>query len=570
VPTFTITETHEPASFVPGGTGQITLNVNNTSIAAVTSGGSAYPVTITDVLPNGLTYASISSPAGDWSCSGTSTVTCTNADVVAGGDSYGTLVLNLNVSNTATGGNNPTQVSEGPPGSFGSPTGLSAADNIPVASPPVLSVVEGNTGTFTQGVTGGTLTVTVSNTGPATSSTGGTTTVTETLPNGYTSSSISGISWSCSGTSSITCTSTQAVAGGADFFPINIVVNVPSDASNSTVTNAATASGGGASASVNSGTVSFPVVQVPTSMTTVISSQSAAINTAFGTVLSVTVKDAGGNPVSGVNVTFTAPSSGASGLFSNTTNVIVVTTNSVGVASAGLFTANTAAGGYNVAATVTGLAPVNFSLTNILVAATHFSVSAPASATSGQSFSFTVTALDAANNTATGYNGTVHFASSDGAAVLPSNSTLTAGSKTFSATLATAGNRTITATDTVSSSVTGASGLINVLPACTQVTAFTVFASGPVYNRGTKLFYETVTITNTGGAAIQGPIELVFNGLPGGLTLVNSTGTAPNGSPYLTLASSLASRASASVTAQFSNPSNVPIPISITLFSGVF
>ncbi|HMF23721.1 MAG TPA: hypothetical protein VKG24_16555, partial [Pseudolabrys sp.] len=79
--------------------------------------------------------------------------------------------------------------------------------------------------------------------------------------------------------------------------------------------------------------------------------------------------------------------------------------------------------------------------------ATHFAVSAPASATGGTAFSFTVTALTASNNVATGYSGTVHFTSSDGAATLPANATLTNGVGTFSATLKTAGTQTIAATD---------------------------------------------------------------------------------------------------------------------------
>src|SRR5438046_9190220 len=41
--------------------------------------------------------------------------------------------------------------------------------------------------------------------------------------------------------------------------------------------------------------------------------QSATINTAFAAPLVATVKDAGGNPVASVTVTFTAPGSGASG-----------------------------------------------------------------------------------------------------------------------------------------------------------------------------------------------------------------------------------------------------------------
>jgi len=92
--------------------------------------------------------------------------------------------------------------------------------------------------------------------------------------------------------------------------------------------------------------------------------------------------------------------------------------------------------------------------------ATHFSVSAPASATAVSAFAFTVTALDQFNNTATSYAGTVHFTSTDVGAVLPANSTLTNGTGTFSATLNTGGNQTITATDTVTSSITGTSNTI--------------------------------------------------------------------------------------------------------------
>src|SRR6266571_2504269 len=90
--------------------------------------------------------------------------------------------------------------------------------------------------------------------------------------------------------------------------------------------------------------------------------------------------------------------------------------------------------------------------------ATHFTLAAPASATSGVAFSFTVTAQDQFNNPATGYSGTVHFTSSDAQAALPGNYTFTAGdagTHTFSATLKTAGTQSITATDTASGTITG-------------------------------------------------------------------------------------------------------------------
>jgi hypothetical protein len=75
------------------------------------------------------------------------------------------------------------------------------------------------------------------------------------------------------------------------------------------------------------------------------------------------VRDAGSNPLAGVNVTFTAPGSGASGLFSNSTTTIVVATNASGIAAAP-FTANATAGGPYTVSAATGGLNVTFALTN--------------------------------------------------------------------------------------------------------------------------------------------------------------------------------------------------------------
>src|SRR5207249_2939322 len=96
---------------------------------------------------------------------------------------------------------------------------------------------------------------------------------------------------------------------------------------------------------------------------------------------------------------------------------------------------------------------------------------------------------DPFNNIAPGYAGTVHFTSSDGAATLPANSTLTSGTGSFSATLRTAGNQTITATDTVSSSITGTSNTIAVSAA--SATHFAV--STPASATAGSAFTFTVT-----------------------------------------------------------------------------
>lgn len=95
-------------------------------------------------------------------------------------------------------------------------------------------------------------------------------------------------------------------------------------------------------------------------------------------------------------------------------------------------------------------------------AATHFALTAPAAATAGTPITLTVVALDSLNQTATGYSGTVHLTSSDPQAVLSGDSTLTNGTKGFSETFGTAGNQTISATDTVSSAIAGVSSPIQV------------------------------------------------------------------------------------------------------------
>jgi hypothetical protein len=92
--------------------------------------------------------------------------------------------------------------------------------------------------------------------------------------------------------------------------------------------------------------------------------------------------------------------------------------------------------------------------------ASTLAVSAPASVSAGSQFSVTVTAKDPFGNTALGYTGTVHFDSSDPAAVLPADYTFTGadgGNHTFTDefSLQHTGSKTINATDTVTPSING-------------------------------------------------------------------------------------------------------------------
>jgi len=95
--------------------------------------------------------------------------------------------------------------------------------------------------------------------------------------------------------------------------------------------------------------------------------QTATVGTAFTNSLVATVTT-NGTPTSGLSVTFTAPSSGASGLFADGGSPAITdteTTDSSGNATSTIFTANSTAGTYNVSASVSGAAsPATFGLTN--------------------------------------------------------------------------------------------------------------------------------------------------------------------------------------------------------------
>src|SRR5207249_2124768 len=102
------------------------------------------------------------------------------------------------------------------------------------------------------------------------------------------------------------------------------------------------------------------------------------------------------------------------------------------------------------------------------------------------------------NNTATGYGGTAHFTSSDGQAVLSNDSTLSNGTGSFSATLKTAGNQTLTATDTSNSSITGTSNTIAV--AAQAHADLRDNASGPASGQEGDSFTYNISMKNNGPA----------------------------------------------------------------------
>lgn len=99
---------------------------------------------------------------------------------------------------------------------------------------------------FTQGDSGDTFTITVSNAGQ--SATSGTVTVNDLLPPSLTATAMSGTGWSCN-VGTVSCTRNDALAAGSSYLAITLTVSVANDAP-ILVTNTATVSGGGEAANV--------------------------------------------------------------------------------------------------------------------------------------------------------------------------------------------------------------------------------------------------------------------------------------------------------------------------------
>ncbi|WP_312515715.1 ExeM/NucH family extracellular endonuclease [Massilia sp.] len=111
---------------------------------------------------------------------------------------------------------------------------------------------------------------------------------------------------------------------------------------------------------------------------------------------------------------------------------------------------------------------------------------------------------------------------------------------------------------------------LNLTPAFSDVTgSVKVAIGGMTLNRVTGKYSGSVTITNTGGAALAGPLQLVLQGLPEGVLLDNRSGM-QGGAPYLTLPAGLAAGATVTINTTFTNAAKRSITYTPQLVSGSF
>jgi uncharacterized repeat protein (TIGR01451 family) len=218
-----------------------TLSVSNAG-----NGPTTGLVHVSDTLPTGLApTAADSGTINGWSVSTNGqTITATRSDALASGASYPALTLTVSVANDA-----PTSVTNTVVVSGGGETNTandSASDPTTIVDAADLTITKSHTGSFRQGDTAYTYTLTVANVGPG--PTTSLVTVTDILPAGLTptaadTGTISGWSVSVSG-QTITATRSDLLAAGGNYPPLAVVVAVAPLAAPS-VTNNATVAGGG-------------------------------------------------------------------------------------------------------------------------------------------------------------------------------------------------------------------------------------------------------------------------------------------------------------------------------------
>jgi hypothetical protein len=243
--------------------------------------------------------------------------------------------------------------------------------------------------------------------------------------------------------------------------------------------------------------------------------QTATVNTQFGTLLTATIEDQFGNPVlvGGSSITFTAPTSGASGTFANSTATTIGTTNASGVATATAFTANVTSGSYFVTATSGGLTGDQFTETNVAGAASQIVPTGGANQNASVGTAFTsplaATIEDSHGNPVLTANTSVTFtAPASGASGTFANGTITTAALTNAAGVATSSTFTANAT----------TGSFVVTPSSTTLTPTTFLETNVT---------AAAKVVVTGGIGQSTTVGTAFG------TLITATVEDSGGSPVL-------------------------------------
>jgi hypothetical protein len=214
--------------------------------------GAAIAAMLNDPLPGtGINWSISPAYNGPGTCaitgaSGSQMLACNYGDVAGGGLTFVHITSGAPASSCTAYSNTATLSATN--------QGLLQASATTTVQCPGLSISKTHAGNLTQGQTGATYTVMVSEqvgTGP----TFGTVTVTENLPAGLTLASMSGAGWTCPGTAANNCTRSDVLAAGASYPAITVTVNVASNAGSPLLNSVSVSGGGSPGASASDSTV---------------------------------------------------------------------------------------------------------------------------------------------------------------------------------------------------------------------------------------------------------------------------------------------------------------------------
>ncbi|WP_371766636.1 OmpL47-type beta-barrel domain-containing protein [Massilia sp.] len=169
---------------------------------------------------------------------------------------------------------------------------------------------------------------------------------------------------------------------------------------------------------------------------------------------------------------------------------------------------------------------------------------------------------------------TITFAATDnqgGSGVAATYYTVDGGARQTGSTvtLTTSGTHTVSywSTDWAGNTEQAHAVTVSIDKSADVTSSVSIARSGLTVNRFTNKYTGSVTITNTSGQALTGPLHLRLTALTAGVTLDTQTGV-KDGVPYMALpVAGLAAGQSVTLTTTFSNPNKVGIAYTPALFS---
>ncbi len=288
----TITKSHSVQFFQGLDNVTYTLTAANSGV-----GPTVGPVTVTDTLPSGLTSVAISGTG--WTCT-LSTLSCTRSDVLAQGSSYPAITVTVNVALNAP--SSVTNIATVAGGGESNTSNDSASDVTSINAGPDITIAKSHTGSFAQGQTGATYSITVSNIGGTASY--GLVGVTDSLPTGLTATAISGTGWNCV-LGTLSCERFDALSATSSYPPITVTVNVSPTAPMPHVTNEATVLGGGDVNSTNNVVYDVTTIVPGADMTITKTHSVQFFQGLVGATYTITATNSGPGPTNGSTVTVT-------------------------------------------------------------------------------------------------------------------------------------------------------------------------------------------------------------------------------------------------------------------------